>query len=645
MMVLIPLLATFCDVRLPAALSDHCVLQRERPAAIWGNADAGEKIAITGSWAPESPVETTAGADGRFRAELPAPSAAGPFEITVRGKNTVTIADVLFGEVWLCSGQSNMEKQVGPMAGQLPCDDWESVCKAANHPTLRMFTVRRAKSPTPLETCEGRWEVASPKTVARFSATAYFFGLDLLQSLKVPVGLIHSSWGGTEVELWMSAEGIASVPALAERAADPAKQRAALAAALARWEESAAALDPVAKEAALPATPDAEWRALGAPGEWTESGLGDFDGVVWARRHVTLTAAWASRSAMLELGPIDDDDVTYVNGVRVGATEGWDAPRRYLVPGDLLREGDNVIAVRILDTGGQGGFHGGRGALELRPSTKEGEAPLEIVSLAGSWKYHKSVEMSKLPQRPQSSVREHSTLYNAMIAPWRGTPIRGAIWYQGESNTGRAEQYAESFPAMIADWRAKLASPRLDFYFVQIAPYTGYGPAPIAAELRESQRLTLSVPHTGMAVTTDLASDPTDIHPTQKREVGARLARWALSHTYEKKDVVPSGPLYRAHKVEGSSVRIEFEHADGLVVRGGALAEFTIAGEDGVFVEASAVIDASTVVVSSPKVPAPVAVRFAWSNSPRPNLFNGAGLPASPFRTDRFPLSTAGRRW
>jgi sialate O-acetylesterase len=397
------------------------------------------------------------------------------------------------------------------------------------------------------------------------------------------------------------------------------------------------------------------WKKMRLPGLLESAGL-DVDGVVWFRREVLIPAAWAGQDLSLSLGAIDDFDTTYFNGERVGATgtetpNSYMAPRRYRVPGRLVRAGANVVAVRVYDRMGGGGFSGGD--LSLTPAGGPKQEPL---ALAGEWDYKPEfvvpgarIDFSTQPQPPGPRNHNNPTvLYNAMIAPLTPFHIRGAVWYQGESNAGRAHQYRTLFPAMINDWRrAWRDEGGFPFYFVQLANWRPARPEPSEsdwAELREAQFLTMRrVPRTGMAVAIDIG-DPADIHPRNKLDVGLRLARWARRQTYGQR-IVPSGPLYVSHGVEGERVRVRFEHAAGLKTRDGSAPKgFAVAGADRKFVWAEARIEGDAVVVWSPRVPRPVAVRYAWADSPACNLYNGAGLPASPFRTDDWPGVTDGRR-
>jgi sialate O-acetylesterase len=383
---------------------------------------------------------------------------------------------------------------------------------------------------------------------------------------------------------------------------------------------------------------DQDWLSMACPAEWsTLEDVGMLEGVVWMRTRISLPAAWKGKALMLELGPVDEMDVTWINEVEVGSSKvvaNWNKDRVYEVPASAVSSDELMLAIRIVNTNAQGGLIGKPEQLRIYPV---GDQKAEPVLLAGEWKYKIAYKFPKLTSLNNSHTP--SVLYNGMLYPLKNLAIRGAIWYQGEANVDRAMQYRTIFPGMIQDWRNTWNQGDFPFYFVQLAPYR-YANEYTSAELREAQFLTLSkLKSTGMAVTLDIGN-PDNIHPTNKRDVGKRLALWALANDYGR-DLVYSGPLYREQTVEGSSIRIHFDHAgSGLVAKGGDLSHFEIAGEDEIYHSAKAVIDGETVVVSSSEVPAPVAVRFAWTNTAEPNLFNAEGLPASSFCTDQWKRLT-----
>ncbi len=627
------------DVRMPSLFSDHMVIQRDTDAPVWGWADPGETITITGSWNNES-VTTKAGDDGRWMTKIATPEAGGPHQITVQGVNWIPIRNVFSGEVWICSGQSNMEWRVNIS------DNPEEEMKSANWPMIRHFDVRNVTSTSPKEDCEGKWTACSPATVGGYTAVGYFFGRNLHQELDVPVGLIATNWGGTVAEAWTSEGTLASnFPEFGGALEQIAQMRAGggsdLSAAQLAWWKGLEKKGPGGSGNWMTASyDDSAWNATSVPNKWSAVGLGDFDGTVWYRRDMEIPAAWAGKKLVLELGPADDMDRVWVNGELIGETTvhgKWQEERRYVVPEGCVKGTDVQITVCVVDTGGAGSLGGNPDGMRLRMA---GLSEDLSKSLAGEWRYQKGIAMSDVGTFPvQASFHANSptALYNGMIAPLVPFAIRGAVWYQGESNRGRAPQYQKLFPAMIQDWRESWGQGDFPFGFVQIAPYGYGGDTGQAAALREAQMMTLSSPNTGMAVTMDIGN-PRDIHPRNKQDVGHRLAVWALANTYGREGLVYSGPMYASHKVEGSSIRLSFDHVHGgLVAEGGAPSHFTMAGADKVFHPAQAVIDGDTIVVSCDAVTAPVAARYAWGAADQPNLKNAEGLPSSSFRTDDWP--------
>ncbi|MBI1853565.1 MAG: hypothetical protein HYR85_24780 [Planctomycetes bacterium] len=637
------------DVKLPAIVGDNMVLQRESDVALWGFADPGEAVRVKGDWMA-SDASAVAAADGLWLVRVRTPEAGGPHTITFAGKNTITLQNVLVGEVWICSGQSNMEWSVGPHVGP-GIANFEEEVRNASFPKIRLFDVQNAIAAAPARDCVGSWVECSPQTVVPFSAVGYFFGRMLHRELGVPIGLVASNWGGTLAEAWTSARTLREFPEFADALAHVARVREHAADLRAEIEHQARAWwthvdesDPGSRGAAFakPDLDDSDWKTMDLPGAWDDK-LANFDGVVWYRRTVDVPADWAGADLVLDLGPIDDVDDAWVGGVRVGGLHGEGdhaTPREYAVPASAVHAGRNVIAIRAIDTGGAGGLTGKPDDLRLRRATSDGSA----IPLAGSWRYRAGASMAQLGPRPRQESMGPNTptaLYNGMIAPLVPFGIRGAIWYQGEANVSEAHLYRRLFPAMIADWRASFGRGDFPFYFVQIAPFAYDDDRGEAAELREAQAMATSVANTGMAVTLDIGN-PTNIHPSNKQEVGRRLALPALANTYGRKGLVTSGPTYKSMSVEGSAIRLRFDHADGgLRARAGKpLGPFTIAGADRRFVPATARLDGETIVVSSPDVAAPAAVRYAWGAADEGTLENGAGLPSSSFRTDDWPSIT-----
>jgi sialate O-acetylesterase len=643
------------EVRLPALVGSHMVLQRDVPARVWGWAAPGEAVRVT---LAGTTADATAGADGRWSVELPAAPAGGPFTLTIAGTNTVKLEDVWRGEVWVASGQSNMEFPLQRASGGREA-------AAAGCDGLRLFTVAKATSLEPKDDVSGQWTACDASSAVAFSAVAFYFGQEVYRATSVKVGLVHSSWGGTPAEAWTSRGALESEPSLRPLVAsfdaalhDPAG-RAAYLAKLEAWEKANYAQD-ASNEGARDGwqKPDADlagWSKMEIPQPWERAGLA-IDGAVWFRREVELPADWAGRDLTLSLGALDDFDVTYFAGEEVGHTgvetpSYYSVPRRYTVPGRLVKPGRAVIAVRVFDHYGDGGFVGS--GAELRLARKDGAGT--ALPLAGEWDY--KVERRIEPRVPDYASQPRfptpedpnspTVLYGAMVAPLTPLAIRGVIWYQGEANANGAFQYRTLFPTMIRDWRRAWGEGDFPFLFVQLANYMSRAKEPAEsawAELREAQVLTLALPNTGMAVAIDIG-EAGDIHPTDKKDVGERLARWALADSYGR-PVEKAGPLYQSSTVEGGAIRVRFTHAKGLATSDGQPPRsFAIAGADRRWCWAEkATIDGETVVVSSPEVPQPVAVRYAWADNPDATLRNGDGLPASPFRTDDWPMLTGPKK-
>jgi sialate O-acetylesterase len=643
-------------VRLPALVGSHMVLQRGRPLPVWGWAAPGEKVSVTfrGKTYTASPPD----ASGRWQATLPATPAGGPYSITIKGQNTIDLTDVLVGDVWLASGQSNMQfkvKDPNP-GGYQPVQNADQEIAAANWPNIRFFTANQTVAYRPqAEVAGSGWLVCSPATVAQCSAVAYFFGRDLYKKYQVPQGLLVSSWGGTPAEAWVSAEGLAAFPEFGAQVASFASKTTNLNDDQRAYEAKQRELLrnirqydkgylPNGQTWAAPTFDARAWPTMLVPGAWESTPeLATYDGVVWFRKEIDLPASLAGQPLQLSLGKVDDTDSTYVNGVRVGATNSYSQLRRYPVPAGLLRPGRNVIAVRVVDTGGGGGIMGEPTELSLSGGGR-------TVPLAGPWQYQVGLLPQDQPAAPAPGGAEHAptTLYNGMIAPLQPVAIKGVIWYQGETNAARAEQYRTLFPALIADWRRRFGQPELPFLFVQLSNFMAARPEPgesAWAELREAQALALQVPHTGLATAIDIG-EADDIHPHNKQEVGHRLALAAEHVAYGDNNLVYSGPVYAGMSQAGSAIRLKFAQlGSGLAVKGdGALQGFAVAGADHKFHWATARVVSSEVEVQSPDVPQPVAVRYDWADNPNGNLTNKEGLPALPFRTDTWPGLTAGRR-
>lgn len=629
-------------VELPLLFSDGAVLQRDKPLPVWGWATPGAKIEVAFDGRRAT---ATASGDGAWRVELPAHAAGGPYELTIRenGDEAARVRDLLVGDVWLASGQSNMEWPVAQ------AQDAEAEIARAGDAGIRHFKVPKSWSEKPeSRLAGGEWQAASPQTVGEFSAVAYSFARELrARDRSVPIGIIDSTWGGSRIEAWMDAASLGvdaqamaarmrAVRASEERALAEMRQR------LARWPA-----DPDDSAWMRADLDDSDWDALPVPALWESVGY-KMDGVAWYRTGFELSAEEAAAGVTLGLGMIDDSDETWVNGRRVGATENrWNLPRVYPVAPDALRAGINRIAVRVTDTGGGGGLHdtqadpvrpveGGRPYVQLRDGARR--------PLPDRWQFRPAAVTVAMDD---DKNQIDTLLFNRMIHPLQPYPLRGVIWYQGEANANArddAHRYRDQFAALIGQWRTQWQAPQLPFLWVQLASFDSGADqrAPDGtvlespwAILRESQSATLELPATAQVVTIDIG-DAHDIHPRNKQEVGRRLAL-AARHVAYGQSLVFSGPVFRDVRFDGGSARVRFDLQDSsLAVRGGGtrVHGFEIAGANRRFVPAQARIEGDAVSVSAAGVAQPVAVRYAWrDNAEDANLANAEGLPASPFRT------------
>ncbi|MFT4222088.1 sialate O-acetylesterase [Dysgonomonas sp.] len=618
-------------IRLPHVFSDNMVLQRDKPIKLWGWADKNETVEV--SFINQT-KKVKADKSGNWALLLDQVSFGGPYTLEIKGKkNSISLRNILIGDVWLCSGQSNMEM---PVHGWGSVYNYEEEIKNAEYPQIRAFNVAKSMNTEPENDFNGAWTVCSPETVANYSAVGYFFARKLNKELNIPIGIINSSWGGTEIESWISADTFRKLP---DQFQD--KYKNIKITNLDRFVKDNEANKGLYLEAMnndpgtvnkwfTPSTDISLWNKMQIPQMW-ENVLGDIDGVVWFSYNLFLPDSEDGRTATIQLGTIDDDDIVWINGVRIGETKGYAINRLYDIPSGILTSGQNTITVKVSDHSGGGGIYGNPDNLYLK--TANGK-----YSLSGEWLYKVAVTNVEFNFINISPNMHYALLYNAMINPIVQLPIKGAIWYQGESNASQAYNYRTLFPAMISDWRSKWGY-EFPFYWVQLANYMSKDKIPQESEwasLREAQTLALSLPQTGQAVTTDIG-DADDIHPRNKQDVGLRLALIALNKTYGMNNIVSTGPAFKSMSIVGNKVTIEYDNvAQGLIVNNkyGYIEGFAVAGADQKFVWAQAFLDGDKVVVSSVQVPSPVAVRYSWSNNPDVNLFNSSGLPAVPFRTD-----------
>lgn len=612
---------------MPHIFADHMVLQRGKPVELWGTSAPKEKITVELNGQKGS---TRADTEGKWSVSLPSMPAGGPYTLTVEGKKeSLVFTDVWLGEVWICSGQSNMEFRL-----QSAMNAAEEIADADKYPLLRSFNVKQVMSHLPLDDVQGEWQVCSSATAGDFSAVGYFFARELYRELGVPVGFINTSWGGTDIESWMSMEAIDNFPKykrLQDRMRSPQFEEYVRRSDenRAKFIESMKEEPGVAEQWYLPSYSKTDWKEVAVPGLWSNEELVSLDGVVWQTYCFSLPEEYAGKEAVLSLHVIDDDDVTWINGHKIGETEGYDVRRLYSVPAGVLEE-SNEITIKISDYRGGGGLYGPANEIYLKVEDK-------IIPLSGVWKYKVSASNTDFDFVEYGPNAYPSLLYNAMVNPLVGLSIRGVIWYQGENNTNRAAEYFDLFPAMINDWRTKWHS-EFPFYWVQLANYMEPVAEPgesLWAQVRAAQTQTLSLPHTGQAVIIDIG-EAADIHPQNKQDVGGRLARHALHKDYGFSDVVCESPVAKTARWVEDKVVVQFDHvADGLTVKDkyGYLKSFAVAGSDGVYHWVQAKLSGKErVVLSCPDISEPLSVRYAWGDNPDDaNLYNSAGLPATPF--------------
>jgi sialate O-acetylesterase len=628
-------LAASAEVSVPAFFSEHAVLQAAAATPVWGKAAPGEEVTVTLGGATAA---TKAGADGKWRVSLNLKDIGkGPHELVVRGSNELKFGDILVGQVWLCSGQSNIE---WPLSGT---DKGNEEAKTSANNEFRHFKIEKSAEPTPRDEVKGKWTIAGPETSKNFTGVGYYFGKELLKAGVGPVGLMNCTWGGTLQESWMRPE--AMNPELAEGAKKAQQNYEAFqkfGGDYRAWAEKHGRAD-------RPPAPTADftgdttgWETVTLPGSGPA-------GAVWYSRKITLAPIAVGTGLDIFLGDVQGDVRLYWNGKEVGKGA-IDAPlHRYGVHGKHITSAEGILAVRIFNAGASTGIAPGN--LRFRMGTGGGP-----VDFKGEWSMKPEFTLPPLtevpeppPARPTVPRERHhvaSYVYNGMMAPVVGYGIAGALWYQGEGNTERGAQYARIFPEFIQDLRKQWGREDLPFYVCQLP---NYGPAPTQpvsgswAEIREGQAGALKLPHTGLAVLADVG-DPKNLHPGNKKVVGERLSRLALAEVYGQK-VEAYSPFYESSAIEGAKIRVKFRNAQGLTLEASPDKVFAICGADKKWTWAEAAVEGDTVVIWNDAVPAPIAARYAWSDSPTLTLYNAAALPAAPFRTDDFPSPSANKKY
>jgi len=621
------------EVRLPSVFSDNMVLQREIPVNIWGWAKPGEKVSVVFNNQNQTAIT---GKDGKWKLQLNPMKAGGPYDLTIKGKNVIVIKNILIGDVWLCSGQSNMEFEMKNSR------NWETDKLSVGNSSIRLYTVPRKTSiSTLVNTEKATWNICNSITAENFSAVGYYFGKNLQQQLNIPIGLINCSWGGTDIETWTSMESIYNLDERAKELKNSNQENlekiyAENALILAHWQDTITVKEAgIVNKWYLPGTDISDWKEIKMPQPWEMGGYPGLDGVVWLRKEFELTKDEAAKTTKISLGPIDDCDETYINGKLVGKTEyQFNKPRIYKVEPGVLNAGKNILIIKVTDAGGNGGLFGTCDQLYL---DLEGTQK----SLCGIWKMKISID-SPFPKDMSNPNLYPTLLYNGMVNPLINFGIKGVIWYQGENNVPNYKMYRTLLPNMITDWRTKWNEGNFPFLFVQIANFKVANAEPVESDwagLREAQSMALSLPATGMAVIIDIG-DATDIHPTNKDDVGYRLSLAARKIAYGE-DQTYSGPTYKSMKIEGNKIILEFDNTgSGLFAKDkyGYLKGFAIAGSDKKYSWARATITSgNTITVENENILSPIAVRYGWADNPDDiNLYNMEMLPASPFRTDNW---------
>lgn len=620
------------QLRLPSFLSDGMVIQQNKANRIWGWSKPQQLVKVEFKGIT---YNSYANDNGEWAVFLE-PSSAGKAGsmIVSADAEKIELKNILTGEVWVCSGQSNMELKMSDLT-----DIYKDEMQTAGNDNIRFVVVNRtfANSPQQDVSLAKKWTAMTPATVGECSAVAYWYAKKLYEKLKVPIGLVTTSWGGTPAESWTSIEGLHAFPGCTNTFIKKIKplnlseinQQKQLN--NERYQKSISEKVLFVKEAVKPGFDDSRWEEMYLPKPWESQGYPALDGIVIFRSGFNITDADAGKEAVLNMPAIDDLDSTYINGTFIGTNGQWDALRKYSIPSGVLKAGRNSIAIKVQDDGGGGGLSELEDNFNVLVNSK-------TVALSGKAKYAVVAVLEDVTGGHGAIEDQPAVLYNGMIAPLLPLSVRGVIWYQGESNADRAFEYRSLFPAMINDWRNHWGQGDFPFLFVQLSSFGPLKTQPGESDwalLREAQAKTLALPNTAMAVTIDVGN-PDNIHPKQKKEVGNRLAAEAMKRVYGNTKQVSNGPQLKSYRIEGNRVILQFTNTgNGLTVKGKKLSHFAVAGADRKFVWADAIIQGTQIIVSNKLIQKPLAVRYAWADSPvDANLFNKDGYPASPFRTD-----------
>ena len=627
------------NLRLPQLISNHMVLQRNAYFKIWGWASPGEKISIYFNGRREN---TVTGVDSNWQVSFPAMKEGGPFKMIIKGDNEITLNDILIGDVWFCSGQSNMVLPMERLKEKYPYEaENDSFSEIRNFFVPTSADINHVHDDLP----PAKWVSAAGADLLQMGGLTYFFAKQLYQKYHIPIGIINSSVGGYSIDAWMSAEALHEFPAMETKIKDLKDSN---------YIDNLIRNKPVkeADDALSSTAPDKgitgpvkwidpdfvpeNWHRFWLPGYWADQGVKGLHGILYFRKEIDVPASMTGVPAKLFLGCIVDADSTFVNGKFVGNITYQYPPRRYNLPPGILKSGKNIIVIKLTNTSEKGGF--------VPDKNYSLNANGQKIDLRGDWIYQVGQVQNPYKDEGYGSYdwithNSPAGLYNTMVAPANHYAIKGFVWYQGEADWSNPKDYAKYLPALINDWRNKWNEGEIPFLYAQLPGFmeVEYSPSESDwARLRQSQLESLVLPNTGMAVTIDIG-EWNDIHPMDKKDVGERLALWAEHLAYGSNDPDYSGPVYQSYQIEGNKIVLHFIHiGTGFMVRGGGiLYYFSIAGADKKYVWANAKIEGDKIIVWNDKIQKPVSVRYAWANNPEgANLYNKKGLPASPFETD-----------